>query len=77
MNLIMFICVDLHSVKFVLLIIPPGTYNWIFYFVFYSQEIASSFSGGGARGYEYGPAFVPGEICRRFRSAGEKFVNLV
>ncbi|PKI51034.1 hypothetical protein CRG98_028583, partial [Punica granatum] len=41
-----------------------------------TEEIASSFSGGGARGYEYGPAFVPGEICRRFRSAGEKFVNL-
>ncbi|KAK4749015.1 hypothetical protein SAY87_026464 [Trapa incisa] len=41
-----------------------------------TEEIASSFSGGGARGYEYGPAFVPGEICRRFRSAGDKFINL-
>ena len=41
------------------------------------QEIAASFSGGGIRGPEYGPAFVPGEICRIFRSAGEKFLNLV
>lgn len=41
------------------------------------QEIAASFSGGGARGYEYGPPFVPGEICRIFRSAGEKFLHLV
>lgn len=41
------------------------------------QEIAASFSGGGVRGYENGPAFVPGEICRIFRSAGEKFLNLV
>ncbi|KAB1210132.1 hypothetical protein CJ030_MR6G022744 [Morella rubra] len=41
-----------------------------------SHEIAASFSGGGARGYEYGPAFVPGEICRIFRSAGEKFLHL-
>ncbi|XP_030541534.1 vacuolar protein sorting-associated protein 51 homolog isoform X1 [Rhodamnia argentea] len=41
-----------------------------------TEEIAASFSGGGVRGYEYGPAFVPGEICRRFRSAGEKFLNL-
>ncbi|KAL5996385.1 hypothetical protein ACLOJK_026463 [Asimina triloba] len=32
-------------------------------------EIAASFSGGGLRGYEHGPAFVPGEICRTFRSA--------
>ncbi|KAL9271939.1 Vacuolar protein sorting-associated protein 51-like protein [Drosera capensis] len=39
-------------------------------------EIASSFSGGGVRGYEYGPAFVPVEICRLFRSAGEKFLQL-
>lgn len=41
------------------------------------QEIATSFSGGGARGYEYGPAFVPGEICRIFHSAGEKFLHIV
>jgi hypothetical protein len=41
------------------------------------QEIAASFSGGGARSYEYGPPFVPGEICRIFRSAGEKFLHLV
>ncbi|KAE9611855.1 putative vacuolar protein sorting-associated protein [Lupinus albus] len=39
-------------------------------------EIAASFSGGSARGYDYGPAFVPGEICRKFRSAGEKFLHL-
>ncbi|XP_020254941.1 vacuolar protein sorting-associated protein 51 homolog isoform X1 [Asparagus officinalis] len=41
-----------------------------------TEEIASSFSGGGSRGYENGPAFVPGEICRLFRSAGEKFLHL-
>lgn len=41
------------------------------------QEIAASFSGGGVRGYEYGPAFVPGEICRIFRAASEKFLHLV
>lgn len=41
------------------------------------QEIASSFSGGSIRGHESGPAFVPGEICRKFRSAGEKFLHLV
>ncbi|KAF9612642.1 hypothetical protein IFM89_003084 [Coptis chinensis] len=41
-----------------------------------TEEIATSFSGGGVRGYEYGPAFVPGEICRMFRSAGEKFLQL-
>ncbi|KAG7971038.1 hypothetical protein I3843_07G115600 [Carya illinoinensis] len=41
-----------------------------------TEEIAASFSGGGARGYEHGPAFVPGEICRIFRSAGEKFLHL-
>ncbi|KAI4329803.1 hypothetical protein MLD38_028148 [Melastoma candidum] len=39
-------------------------------------DIAASFSGGGSRGYESGPAFVPGEIRRRFRSAGEKFLHL-
>lgn len=41
-----------------------------------TEEIAASFSGGGIRGSEYGPAFVPGEICRFFRSASEKFLNL-
>ncbi|XP_057472846.1 vacuolar protein sorting-associated protein 51 homolog [Actinidia eriantha] len=41
-----------------------------------TEEIAASFSGGGVRGYEYGPAFVPAEICRIFRSAGEKFLHL-
>jgi hypothetical protein len=41
------------------------------------QEIAASFSGGSVRGYESRPAFVPGEICRKFRSAGEKFLHLV
>nr|CAB3498279.1 unnamed protein product [Digitaria exilis] len=39
------------------------------------QELASSFSGGGARSYEYGPPFVPGEICRLYRSSGEKFLH--
>ncbi|KAA8543033.1 hypothetical protein F0562_021472 [Nyssa sinensis] len=41
-----------------------------------TEEIAASFSGGGVRGYEYGPAFVPAEICRIFRSASEKFLQL-
>ncbi|XP_012569964.1 vacuolar protein sorting-associated protein 51 homolog [Cicer arietinum] len=41
-----------------------------------TEEIAASFSGGSIRGYESGPAFVPGEICRNFRSAGEKFLHL-
>lgn len=41
------------------------------------QEVAASFSGGGVRVYELGPAFVPGEICRIFHSAGEKFLHLV
>ncbi|KAK7356331.1 hypothetical protein VNO80_15600 [Phaseolus coccineus] len=41
-----------------------------------TEEIASSFSGGSVRGHESGPAFVPGEICRKFRSAGEKFLHL-
>ncbi|KAM7521415.1 hypothetical protein LguiA_011317 [Lonicera macranthoides] len=41
-----------------------------------TEEIAASFSGGGVRGYEHGPAFVPAEICRTFRSAGEKFLHL-
>ncbi|PIA26380.1 hypothetical protein AQUCO_09400025v1 [Aquilegia coerulea] len=41
-----------------------------------TEEIAASFSGAGVREYERGPAFVPGEICRMFRSAGEKFLHL-
>ncbi|GMQ00319.1 hypothetical protein CsSME_00047452 [Camellia sinensis var. sinensis] len=41
-----------------------------------TEELAASFSGGGVRGYEYGLAFVPAEICRIFRSAGEKFLHL-
>lgn len=41
-----------------------------------TEEIAASFSGGSIRGYEHGPAFVPGEICRTFRSASEKFLHL-
>ncbi|RWR94284.1 vacuolar protein sorting-associated protein 51 [Cinnamomum micranthum f. kanehirae] len=41
-----------------------------------TEEIAASFSGGGVRRYEYGPAFVPGEICRIFRAASEKFLHL-
>ncbi|GMI69469.1 modified transport to the vacuole 16, UNHINGED, vacuolar protein sorting 51 [Hibiscus trionum] len=40
-----------------------------------TEEIAASFSGGGARGYENGPAFVPGVICRIFRSAGESLLH--
>ncbi|KAH9786760.1 vacuolar protein sorting-associated protein 51-like [Citrus sinensis] len=40
-----------------------------------TEEIAASFSGGGVRGYENGPAFVPGEICRIFRSSGEKLLH--
>lgn len=41
-----------------------------------TEEIAASFSGGGVRGSENGPAFVPAEICRTFRSAGETFLHL-
>ncbi|XVE73430.1 hypothetical protein DITRI_Ditri11bG0117400 [Diplodiscus trichospermus] len=40
-----------------------------------TEEIGASFSGGGARGIENGPAFVPGEICRIFRSTGEKLLH--
>ncbi|XP_027183378.1 vacuolar protein sorting-associated protein 51 homolog [Coffea eugenioides] len=42
-----------------------------------TEEIASSFSSGGARGYEYGPAFIPAVICRTFRVAGEKCLDHV
>ncbi|XP_057424291.1 vacuolar protein sorting-associated protein 51 homolog [Lotus japonicus] len=41
-----------------------------------TEEIAASFSRGSLRGYESGPAFVPGEICRKFRSGREKFLHL-
>ncbi|XP_051118751.1 vacuolar protein sorting-associated protein 51 homolog [Andrographis paniculata] len=41
-----------------------------------TEEIASSFSDGGIRGSEYGPAFVPAEICRIFRSSVETFLHL-
>ncbi|KAI4301500.1 hypothetical protein L6164_034775 [Bauhinia variegata] len=41
-----------------------------------TEEIASSFSGGSVRIHDSGPAFVPGEICRKFRSVGEKFLHL-
>ncbi|KAL5859236.1 hypothetical protein ACOSQ3_000543 [Xanthoceras sorbifolium] len=40
-----------------------------------TEEIAASFSGGSERGYRNGPAFVPGEICRFFRSAGDKLLH--
>lgn len=39
-----------------------------------TEELASFF-GGGAHSYEYGPPFVPGEICRLYRSSGEKFLH--
>ncbi|XP_004229394.1 vacuolar protein sorting-associated protein 51 homolog isoform X1 [Solanum lycopersicum] len=39
-----------------------------------TEEI-SSFSGGGTRGYENSSAFVPAEICRIFRSAGEELLQ--
>ncbi|KAK0580622.1 hypothetical protein LWI29_004231 [Acer saccharum] len=38
-----------------------------------TEEIAAS--GGTVRGYENGTAFVPGEICRIFRSAGDKLLH--
>ncbi|XP_068658687.1 vacuolar protein sorting-associated protein 51 homolog [Aristolochia californica] len=41
-----------------------------------TEEIAASFSGGGVRSYENGPAFVPGEICRMYRSASEMFLHV-
>ncbi|KAL2485735.1 Vps51/Vps67 family (components of vesicular transport) protein [Abeliophyllum distichum] len=41
-----------------------------------TEEIASSFSGGGIRGFEYGPAFVPAEICCTFRADGQMFLHL-
>ncbi|KAL3827771.1 hypothetical protein ACJIZ3_016573 [Penstemon smallii] len=41
-----------------------------------TEEIASCFPGGGARGFGYGPAFVPAEICRIFRTSGEMFLHI-
>ncbi|XP_061350137.1 vacuolar protein sorting-associated protein 51 homolog isoform X2 [Gastrolobium bilobum] len=41
-----------------------------------AEELAASFSGGSFRGYEYGFAFVPGEISKKFRSTGDKFLQL-
>ncbi|KAJ9547597.1 hypothetical protein OSB04_020140 [Centaurea solstitialis] len=38
-------------------------------------EIGSSLSAGGVHLYEHGPAFVPAEVRRTFRSAGEKFLQ--
>ncbi|KAF3622147.1 vacuolar protein sorting-associated protein 51 isoform X1 [Capsicum chacoense] len=40
-----------------------------------TEEIAASFSAGGSRGYENGPAFVPAEICRTFKAASETFLQ--
>ncbi|KAL6499468.1 hypothetical protein OROGR_027378 [Orobanche gracilis] len=41
-----------------------------------TEELASSFSGGGVRGSGNGQAFVPAEICRILRSSGETFLHL-
>lgn len=59
------------------IILCSAPFNWHFLTFQIFQEIASSFSGGGSRGYENGPAFVPAEICRTFRAAGEKFLQHV
>lgn len=40
-----------------------------------TEEIGASFSGGGVRSYENGPAFAPGVICRIYRSAGEELLH--
>ncbi|KAI3773199.1 hypothetical protein L6452_04403 [Arctium lappa] len=40
-----------------------------------TEEIGSSLSAGGVQLYEHGPAFVPAEVRRTFRSAGEKFLQ--
>ncbi|XVF72739.1 hypothetical protein PTKIN_Ptkin12aG0144500 [Pterospermum kingtungense] len=40
-----------------------------------TEEITASFSGAGAQGIGNEPAFVPGEITRIFRSAGEKCLH--
>lgn len=41
------------------------------------QEIAVSFSSGGARGHENGHVFVSGEICQLFQLGGEKLLHHV
>ncbi|XP_054800485.1 vacuolar protein sorting-associated protein 51 homolog isoform X2 [Prosopis cineraria] len=41
-----------------------------------TEELEVCFSGCGVRGLVYGPAFIPGEICQKFQSAGEKFLHL-
>ncbi|WCJ22315.1 hypothetical protein M5689_004410 [Euphorbia peplus] len=40
-----------------------------------TEEIASSFSGGVVRTFENGPALLPAEVCRIFRTAAEKFLH--
>eukprot|EP00249_Psilotum_nudum_P007543 c20645_g1_i1 orf=513-2891(-) len=41
-----------------------------------TEEVATSFTGGGAgRGFEDRPPFVPAEICRLFRAAGERLLH--
>lgn len=40
-----------------------------------TEEIGSSISAGGVQLYEHGPAFVPAEVRRTFRTAGEKFLQ--
>ncbi|CAN8248095.1 unnamed protein product [Cochlearia groenlandica] len=40
-----------------------------------TEEIAASFSGGNSQGFENGPAFIPGELCRVFHAASEKLLQ--
>ncbi|MCO5562521.1 hypothetical protein L7F22_016148 [Adiantum nelumboides] len=40
-----------------------------------TEEIATSFIGGGTRGPDDRPAFVPTEICRLFRATGEQLLE--
>lgn len=40
-----------------------------------TEEIATSFTGGGARGSEDRPPFVPTEVCRLFRATGERLLQ--
>eukprot|EP00250_Pteridium_aquilinum_P007966 c17563_g1_i1 orf=74-2464(+) len=40
-----------------------------------TEEIATSFIGGGARGPEDRPPFIPTEICRLFRATGEQLLE--
>ncbi|KAK8326510.1 hypothetical protein V6Z12_A11G122400 [Gossypium hirsutum] len=40
-----------------------------------SEEIAASFSSGGARGHEHGHVFISGEICQLFQLGGEKLLH--